>query len=136
MCRLSVNFNFFFSYAKVVDADKSCQILNGVALTGHLIHSHLPTQLYRPRILILASSVTYERNIYKRTWLESYAAQVSSDCDLYASPLGGGVFGELCHQNPLLSTNCPHHRGWNRKYCAKHACQVGNCDFLQCEKGK
>ncbi|KAL5963240.1 1-phosphatidylinositol 3-phosphate 5-kinase [Taenia solium] len=60
---------------KVVDVGKSCQILNGVALTGHLIHSHLPTQLYRPRILILASSVTYERNIYKRTWLESYAAQ-------------------------------------------------------------
>nr|CDS22718.1 phosphatidylinositol phosphate 5 kinase type III [Echinococcus granulosus] len=60
---------------KVVGADESCQILNGVALTGHLIHSHLPTQLYLPRILILASSVTYERNIYKRTWLESYAAQ-------------------------------------------------------------
>uniref|UniRef100_A0A5K3FHZ8 1-phosphatidylinositol-3-phosphate 5-kinase n=3 Tax=Mesocestoides corti TaxID=53468 RepID=A0A5K3FHZ8_MESCO len=60
---------------KVVDEDISCQLLNGVAFTGHLVHKHLPTHLYRPRILILASAITYERNVYKRTWLESYAAQ-------------------------------------------------------------
>ncbi|KAM7539811.1 hypothetical protein Aperf_G00000044022 [Anoplocephala perfoliata] len=60
---------------KVLGDVESFQIMNGVVFTGRLLHKHLPTQLFRPRILLLASSITYERNIYKRTWLDSYAAQ-------------------------------------------------------------
>ncbi|VDN99417.1 unnamed protein product [Rodentolepis nana] len=60
---------------KVLDHSESVQILNGLAFTGHLINKHLPTQFFQPRILMLGSSITYERNIYRRTYLGSYAAQ-------------------------------------------------------------
>nr|CDS28349.2 phosphatidylinositol phosphate 5 kinase type III [Hymenolepis microstoma] len=60
---------------KALDNSESVQVLNGIAFTGHLINKHLPTQFFRPRILLLASSITYERNIYRRTYLGSYAAQ-------------------------------------------------------------
>ncbi|VDM18885.1 unnamed protein product [Hydatigera taeniaeformis] len=54
---------------------QQCSLIDNVMLQEFCPSNHLPTQLYCPRILILASPVTYERNIYKRTWLESYAAQ-------------------------------------------------------------
>ncbi|VDN33236.1 unnamed protein product, partial [Dibothriocephalus latus] len=49
--------------------------MDGVAFTGQAINKFLPTELRQPRILIIASSISYERNLFRMTSLEAHSMQ-------------------------------------------------------------
>ncbi|BHF58737.1 hypothetical protein SprV_0100169200 [Sparganum proliferum] len=72
----AMNILRYIQIKKVIrTADEPCEILGGVAFTGQAIHKFLPKELHQPRVLIIASSISYERNLFRMTSLESHSMQ-------------------------------------------------------------
>ncbi|KAL7062988.1 hypothetical protein AAHC03_01493 [Spirometra sp. Aus1] len=72
----AMNILRYIQIKKVIQtAEEPCEILGGVAFTGQAIHKFLPTELHQPRVLIIASSISYERNLFRMTSLESHSMQ-------------------------------------------------------------
>ncbi|VDL95020.1 unnamed protein product [Schistocephalus solidus] len=72
----AMNILRYVQVKKVIQsADEPCEILGGVAFTGQAIHKFLPKELHQPRVLLIASSISYERNLFRMTSLESHSMQ-------------------------------------------------------------